>query len=383
MAQRHDLAGGVSETVSPADRWVAGRFWVAQAALLALLAVLAFTCAPAVLVDPHVELPPAYALKAQHPFADTSTLTVPEHAGERSHGAKLTPRLAGALLLHVAYRAGWHPYVPATVFGLCFLVSGIVVGSRLSGDRWTGLGLGLTYAGLYAASACFAINWMPKPFDGVAIGCVGLVLMALEWPWLLAVTAFASCWTDERAIVALVFVGCVALAYPGLGRRERWSRCLVIAGAVAAYGLVRAVLSQALGWGSDSAMVGFARQRLLLLPLAGWICFEGGWVAIGLALWLGWRRGNRLACAAFAGLVAAAVLSCLFVLDVSRVASFAFPLIPAAYALLRRAGASRAEFRLVAGAGAAISLLAPNLEVIAGVAVKWLSPLLFRMLALP
>ena len=84
-------------------------------------------------------MPPAYELKAREPFADTSRLAIPDNPYERSHGSKLTPRVAGSLLLHLAFRAGVNPYVPATAMGFLFLISGIAAGRQITGDRTVGL----------------------------------------------------------------------------------------------------------------------------------------------------------------------------------------------------------------------------------------------------
>ena len=136
----------------------AGRFWWLGYLVIVMVAAAVFTSVPSVLVDEKVVLPPAYELKAQHPLADTSQLTVPAHLGERSHGAKLTPRLAGSILLHWATRLSLNPYVPATMFGILFLLSGILIGHQVTGDRLVGFFMGLAFAGLYATAASFTVG---------------------------------------------------------------------------------------------------------------------------------------------------------------------------------------------------------------------------------
>jgi hypothetical protein len=357
--------------------FTAGRFWMAKCTLTALLASLMLSTAPAVFVNRDIPLPPAYALKAQKPFADTATLTIPEHPGERSHGAKLTPRLVGSVLLYLVSSVSLHPYWPATVFGLLFLLSGIRIGYRLSEDRVIGLFTGLLFAGLYASSACFSLNWMPKPFDGVAIGLLGLTMISIERQWLLGLMALLSCWADERAVLSLVFIAVLVLVWPSFDHRTRLMRCLALAGGVLTYLLTRALLTYALAWQNpDLGMIGMdAELAFLSLPLAAWSGFEGGWIAILFAAWVlyGQRQHTRLAL--LAGSVTIAVLACLLVLDISRVGSFVFPLIPVSLALLQGQGVSRRDLRLVTAAAALVTLMAPNFEIIAGVAVKWLAPL--------
>lgn len=356
---------------------VAGRFWVLKCLLLVTLSAMVFSTAPAVLFQSDVVLPPAYALKAERPFADTSTLTVPAHEGERSHGAKLTPRLTGSVVLYLSTLLSLHPYMPATVFGIAFLLSGILVGYRVSGDRLVGLFLGLTFAGLYASSACFAINWMPKPFDGIAIGLVGLTMASVKRPWLLAIMTFLSCWTDERAFISLLFIGLLVFAWPEWSDKEKRSRVVMMAVSALLYLVNRAILSKVLGW--EKPDVGMINLDPLLAftfaPLAAWSCFEGGWLAIALAIWILWRKRDGVTLSLLAGSVLAAIGACLVVLDVSRVSAFAFPLIPLSYVLLRESGFSARELRMIAGGGAIISLLAPNFEILQGIAVRWLQPL--------
>lgn len=363
---------------------IAGHFWMFKCLLVASIAAVVFTCSPSILIHKEVSLPAAYELKAQHPFADTSTLTIPEHAGERSHGAKLTPRLVGSILLHLATTFSWHPYMPATLFGLFFLLSGIQIGYQVTGDRLVGLFLGMTFSGLYASSASFSINWMPKPFDGIAIGLLGLTLISIKRQWLLAIMSFLSCWTDERAVLSLFFIAIFVVSWPALDTRAKFSSCLTIAGSVFAYLITRALVSYALKWGvAEIGMIGMdTRLALLLSPLAAWSCFEGGWITIIFAAWILYTQQDHARLCLLLGSVALAIVSCLLVLDISRVSSFAFPLIPVSYALLKGKGFSPRELRILAGAGAAISLLAPNFEILAGVVVKWLPPLLPLLLSM-
>lgn len=353
---------------------VAGGFWWVWYLALALLAVAVFTRAPSVLTGQEVKLPPAYELKAQRPFADTSKLTVPEDPGERSHGAKLTPRLVGSIVLHWAKKFSWHPYLPAMIFGMVFLFSGIRIGYQIAGDRLVGLYLALTYAGLYSAAACFAVNWAPKPFDGIAMGLLGLTMLSIRRPWVMAGLAFLACWTDERCIVSLLLIAFFVYAWPTFSRREALHRCFILAVSIGVYLATRLLLAMALDWGTpDLSMIRFSPPlALLVLQLVAWSCFEGGWIAIIMAVVVLAGRQDHVSLGLLVGAVAVAIGSCLIVLDVSRASGFAFPLIPAAYGLLKRCAVTPRELRIVAGAGAAASLLVPTFEVITGVTVTWL-----------
>ena len=187
----------------------ADRFWWLGYLVIIAVAAAVFTSIPSVLVGEQVILPPAYELKSRHPFADTSQLTVPAHLGERSHGAKLTPRLVGSVLLHWASALSLHAYLPAAIFGVLFLLSGILIGYQVTGDRIVGFFVGMAFAGLYAAAASFTVIGAAKPFDGVAIGLAALAMISVRRPLLLATFAFLGLWTDERAITSLALIACL------------------------------------------------------------------------------------------------------------------------------------------------------------------------------
>ena len=112
---------------------IAGPVWWLKCWCVCLLAAFCFSCAPAVWMFREVELPPAYEQKSNEPLADTSLLTIPEHPGERSHGAKLTPRLVGAYALALTKRLDIHPYWPASMGGLLVLLAAVITGYRVSG----------------------------------------------------------------------------------------------------------------------------------------------------------------------------------------------------------------------------------------------------------
>jgi len=362
---------------------VNGRFWTLKCLLILLLCTLFFTCAPAIFIAKDLRLPPAYALKAERPFADTAKLTIPEHAGERSHGAKLTPRLVGSIFLWIAQKSSCHPYFPATIFGLIYLLSGVLVAYYITGDRIVGLFTGLLFSGLYASSACFSINWMPKPFDGIAIGLLGATLIAIQRLWLLPFMAFLSCWTDERSIVALCFIMLVILVWPSMAIGAKIQRGVLLAISVIAYGITRMIIANVLGWGSpDTSMIGI---NLILassfFQLAAWSAFEGGWIILIYTIRMLVERKLYSRLLLTIANIALGLISSLLVLDVSRSTMFMFPLILAFIAILKDNDLKVQVLRGITGTSAAITLLAPNFEIISGIAVKWLpSYLVFLLL---
>lgn len=147
----------------------------AQCLCFAFVCGLILSCAPSVVTQRKVDLPAAYALRAKHPLADTSQLSEPAHEGERLHGAKLTSRITGSILPGISNQFSLHPYLPASL--------GIVVAGRISGDRLSGPLMGPLFAGFYASSTSFSISWMPKPFDGVAIGPIAMSAAFRDKPW--------------------------------------------------------------------------------------------------------------------------------------------------------------------------------------------------------
>lgn len=361
-----------------------GRLWVLKCLAATLVLTVMLTCSPILLSRSEVKLPPAYQLKSIQPFADTVPLTIPEHAGERSHGAKLTPRIFGAILLYSATKMSFHPYLPATLGGIALLASGILLGYQISNDRLVGLFLGMTLGGLYASSTCFAINWMPKPFDGVVLGLIGLAMVSYKRPGLLFIFSFLSCWTDERSLVSLVFIAFLTFSLPHLSNREKYVRYGVLASAALAYGVTRFTLAAAMQWESpDLSLTGIdiLKENILYLPLAAWICFEGGWGIIIIAGWVLFAKQNHLHLLLLFSLTGAAIAFCLIVFDASRASSFGLPIIPASLAVLVGKEATKQHLRILAGTSAITSLLAPNFEMITGVLFKWLPSLPFEYLA--
>jgi hypothetical protein len=353
-----------------------GRFWLVKCLACLIFCGFFFSCVPVFLQGDQTLLP-AYELKARNPFADTTKLTVPEHLGERRHGNKITYRIFGSILLWATKQLSLNPYYPAIIGGCLLLLSGLLVGNRIAEDRATGLFLGMTYAGLYATSASFSINHTSKPFDGIALGLVGLATI-VDRPFFLFLISFLACWTDERAIVSLTYISLIILSSGLLEMRAKVIRCVSIAATVLAYLGLRLVLSRLFDWNYlDTAELGTRaiKQTLPYLGWAAWVGLEGGWILIAFALSNLWKRKTLLQLAVFLGFVVLCVASNLIVYDTSRTASFSFPLIAVALGIMKAAGSPLKQIRDLTAASALVSLLSQNFEVIAGVMLKWLPPL--------
>ena len=347
-----------------------GSAWWLKSLIAAIIAAFVFSCAPAVWMFDTLELPPAYQLKSEDPMADTATLTIPEHPGERSHGAKLTPRLFGSWLLYFATQASLHPYWPATFGGVVLLLSGIVVGNKLTGDRVTGLYSGLLLAGLYCSNACFSMNHGPKPFDGVAIGMVALTLLWIDVPILMGIAAFLACWTDERAIVSLLLIAMVVHLRPIDEDQSRSKHYGALGLAVLIYFVTRVFIGKSQQWSvSDVSMLGDnLAASFSYTQMATWNAFEGGLIFLPALFWLSRTREKRSDLWWLIGAGIVAIGSCLIVLDISRAAAFAFPLLFAAIMLMRQWSGHVKFVQRTVGLAATLSLLCSNVEIISSIA---------------
>lgn len=154
-------------------------------------------------------------------------------------------------------------------------------------------------------------------------------------------------------------------------------RCIALAAAVIAYFVSRLLIAHALGWASpDLSNLGILPKALLFSPLAVWSCFEGSLVTIVITARVLIGRRDSVALWLLLGAVALAVIPCLLALDIARSSCFAYPVIPMAYALLKKHGSSAHELRTLAGLAGVISLLTPNFEIIMGTTIDWVPALL-------
>ena len=355
---------------------LSGRFWLIKCLVLLVFCALFFTCVP-VFLQPKPELPPAYELKSHHPFADTSQLTIPPQEGERLHGHKLTYRIFGSILLWITAKLSLHPYLPSFLGGCFLLLSALLLGNKLTKDRLTGLLLGLMYAGLYAISACLSVNHAPKPFDGVALGLIGMAAAMIDRPYLLFLFSLSGCWTDERSIFAILYIVLLVQASGLFDLRGRVVRFVALFSSILAYLVTRLVVAAIFDWSIwDRGDIGMSsiRQALPYSGWAVWTSFEGGWILVAVSLWSLWKRKKPVWIASFLGLLFLSLASAFVLFDTSRAVSFSFPLIAVGLALLKAHGYRLDRLQELTAAGAIITLLAPNFEVIAGVMLKWLPP---------
>ncbi|MDX1928360.1 MAG: hypothetical protein SFV81_17665 [Pirellulaceae bacterium] len=345
--------------------------WLLQSLVVSLLACFGFSCAPAIWFNTDVQLPPAYELKASSPLADTSQLTVPENAGERSHGAKLTPRLVGSILLYASVQVGWHPYFASTLGGACVLLSGLCVGYRLTQDRYTAVMVSLVLAGSYVSNACFSINHTAKPFDGIALGLLALAAVSIPKPLMLSLFCFLACWTDERSMVSMAMLAVVIWLDRQLdsATKKYGTICLLVT--AMAYFLTRIVAAKVLGWSSpDMSLLGeHLGISLCYWQVALWSLGDGLLLLIAVGTFGAWRDGDFMRAFIPWLAVAFAVASSLLVLDLSRATAFAFPLLFVAVTLIHTHWGKTADaMRMISTLAALLSVMSNNVEVITSIA---------------
>ena len=242
------------------------------------------------------------------------------------------------------------------------------MGKRLTGDRLVGLLTGLLFAGLYASNACFSMNWEPKPYDGVALGAVALTTMLVNRPWLFGISAFFCCWTDERAILSLGLLGLTCWFMNSLDKQQRFSRCVTLVMAVAAFIVSRMAMTLVMQWGSsDFSMLGDSLiGGILFGQLLAWSALEGGWILVAFGGRKLYREGAITDLLILTAFLIGFFASCIVVLDLSRAGSYAFPFVFVGLAILNRSGESISRLRLITATGACVSLVAVNFEIITG-----------------
>jgi len=359
------------------DTLLTSRYWQIYSLALAYFAMVVFTCAPSVMVSSELELPFAYQLKADNPLADTAAIFMNPKDGESYHGYKLSPRIFGSSLLLASQAFNLHPYLPATIFGLLYLLSGIIVSYQITQNKRIAFYMGLLFAGLPAASTSFAVTWMPKPFDGIAIGLVALSIMVRNKPYLLAASGFLACWTDERSILGLFYLMVLSLIesrkQPGRSQLYKLAPILI---SIFLYAISRLFLSQLLDWKSPdtsymtldlSSWLGFAQ-------LAAWVPFEGSWILIISALAAcGSSTHMRLL---LSSLVILPLFTVFLALDLTRSTAFCFPAIFIFLHTLWQSNQQEKVPQMVVLA-ATLTLLSPNSEVIVNSIVRWIPSLLY------
>ena len=267
----------LTKLVTWAENFTAGRLWVAKSTVLCILftLVIAGGFGFETFRDGYFD---AYYEKIQHPLQDL-TLTYP--AG--SHEAKLNARLTVPVVLHVlGLHARW--VLPALTISavVAILFLSCLLAFQITGNRVVALFVALEVSSTYTGS----FGWI-MAYDAVALTLVACLLLA-QIPWYLrGILVFAAAFTDERGLIASLFVFPFLAAKENTGWRKSINRDNVAcAAAVVLYFIARLWLQYGVGMnstlkgvgpGSFAGNVGYWHAGL-------WFALEGGWLFVILAL---------------------------------------------------------------------------------------------------
>jgi len=349
-----------------AGRVVAGRFWRFKAltAVLALTLLRAFPrLRRAGMAVRRGNLGSVQPLM-EHPWADPTTLPHPaDDARLRNLTFRRTPFLLARLLR--LRQTGMLMVLAAS--GVALLYGTLAIAGSVSSRK----------AALYICVAA-ACSWAGETdfhdlrggyFDAMALTLLILAMQA-AWPSA-ALCVFLAAWTDERSLLASVFVVLFA-ALRGNGRMK----LLAAPFGWVAYGATRWLLASQGSMAGTTGGVGWATlaQQANAIPLGLWSGLGGCWILIvaGIASAVLQKRYKL-----FAGLCAAVglvMLAAAAITDITRTAAYAFPAVLVSVALLAR-GEPIESVEKLAAAAAVVSWIVPTYYVQGSQGFWWLYPL--------
>lgn len=222
----------------------------------------------------------AYYEKIEHPLKDLTKIYKPG-----GHEAKLNYRLTVPVVLHVlGLHSRWVLPVLTVLAIIALLYLTCLLSYRITGSRVVALFVGLEVASTYIGSFDFIMG-----FDAVALVLVLLAGFA-GIPWQLrGLICFAAAFTDERGLLALLFLLPLFSKFTP-GRSWEWRgiinrNTLAISGAILLYFIVRLWMHFGMGMGSTIKGVGpgsFA-EHVKHWHAGVWFALEGGWLFVVLA----------------------------------------------------------------------------------------------------
>jgi len=285
----------------------------------------------------------------------------PSWAAE-SHGAKLTPRLGAPLAIWPL--AGNATAVIAFNFacGLGVLLITLLGVHRATGDRTAA-----TWAGVLVALspvAAFTMGRQEYLFDPLALVFTGLAWLWRRNSFVCGLCLFLGLWCDERVLLAGMLVP-FSLLLEGDTVRGAILRGLLLVPFVLLYLGGRWWLAGLLEWNLQYNGTGgeVLWRNWSFAPLMGVVTLEGAAVLALLAgAWL-WREGRHLAALALLAAVLLTGLACCTVLDMSRTATFAWPLLPA-LCVFTATRLRPANARLAAGLALGAALFVPTYNLV-------------------
>jgi hypothetical protein len=273
---------------------------------------------------------------------------------EATHGAKIAFRLTVPLLakmLNLGYTVTGRDIVLIFVLQSLLLVPFFILLSRLLVryiDPVSSLLLTVAFSGTYVAKAFFwdYFCW----FDGYAYFFL-LAGMYFREKWVVFVSLFLACWTDERAIIALggvyVFHRLMECDFELRSFRQLLpdrlllSLSWVMLWVLASYAFCRWILMFVYGLrtpvgvdvGVSFSMIPYQlRYRFMGILLT----FEGLWIFIALAATALWYNRNKfLTMILIAGIVVHIIVA-YSVYDITRSLAYGFPFVLTAIVLFNR-----------------------------------------------
>jgi hypothetical protein len=270
--------------IQSAESLTSGRFWLPVIILISLTCALffAFPSYDAITSENNTLSWQAVLEKSADPFMDMSQKYEPE-----SHESKLTFRITVPILAHLLNLGIFG------MIGLQFIVGVFILGlsaqvvHNLTQDRLLALFAAILVAGTYAGTTSFVE--LRGIFDGVAIFFLILAL-SMKNSVLISIAIFLAAWTDERGLVASLFVFLFHAMSNEIKDRKTWRNYLspaplaVIIGGIA-YLVSRYLMATIFKLATPIGGIGLDLlfNQFNQFPMGTWTALEGGWLLVLIA----------------------------------------------------------------------------------------------------
>jgi hypothetical protein len=335
--------------------------WHLRTSGLMLLATLLFSAAPS-FYNTHESHWKEYEAKYRAPF----TPMVHSTEGGDEHAAKLDLRLTVPLLANVLGfgKHGTYLLLAACALLVCWITPSLFL-TATGGERALAFWLSLVVAGGHLFSLYF--RPLTGYYDGVALTLV-LCTFVVRFPIFQFCIALAALFADERALFG---VALAPVFHALAGDRANKASLLLILRASVPYACagfawlgLRHLASIQLGLQAPLGGVGLgiAAGNYNLFPTAAWEVFQAGWGVVLIGLFLLLVR-FPLAAAASGFVALTGLAGAVLVLDLTRSATYIFPVI-----FVAAFGFRRQEYNIpllvFCMTCSLLALLEPNLDII-------------------
>jgi hypothetical protein len=320
--------------------------------------------------------PDAYYRKIEHPLLSTVKIS-PVGSHERS----IDYRLTVPVILHVlGIRGMW----TLPILTICAITGNILIAClfafQVTRDRvcalFVALGVAATHTGSFEVIGYY---------DAIAVLQLALAMLPATPALLRGFLVFTAAFTDERALVAaglLLTYECTTEPAAAAGRRGFPAGATAILAGMLVYCLARTALSH---WTSltsprvGTGPIAFLAHIRFWHP-AVWFSLKGGWLLVALAMLALWQRRQLFALRLFVVAIAAVLVGALMVGDVMRSATFVYPAVLVALAILAR-NETPAMLRVYCLAAFVISALGGDYNIVLE-KITWFMPFPVQMLDL-